>query len=206
MKISHIKLQRPLFYNNKFALRFEIGDTNIPISINNIYNKKYFSEALKRAISIFEATFSKGDNITFVCQNYAFRKSGRIRKNGFLLKQIKSTDIVFTKRRDIYVDNLFSCKKCYYQRVTISKLNLEQICYKNILKSIINQDFADIYPSIAQECYFVNNSKNLILNLYDDRGMDVIAIQKETLQSLYETHNNWILNYDRKQIDKVFSC
>lgn len=205
MNIDEIKIQKPLFYNNKFALRFEIGDTNIPISANKIYNKKYFFEALKRAISIFEATFSKGDNITFVCQNYAFKKSGRIRKNGFLLKQIKSSNIVFTKHRDIYMDDLLSCKNCYYRRATISKLNLQQICYKNILKSIINQDFIDKSPSTSQECYFVNNSKNLILNLYDDRGIDVMATKKETLQSLYKTYNSWILNYDRKRVDETFA-
>ena len=35
--------------------------------------------------------------------------------------------------------------------------------------------------------------------------LDVISIKKENLLDLYTTHNDWILNYDRTNIDKVFS-
>ncbi|SDI23048.1 protein of unknown function, partial [Pseudomonas benzenivorans] len=45
----------------------------------------------------------------------------------------------------------------------------------------------------------------LVLNLYDDRGMDVVAIKREPLLSLYKIHNEWLLNYDREHIDEVFS-
>lgn len=40
--------------------------------------------------------------------------------------------------------------------------------------------------------------------MYDDRGLDVVAKNKENLQKLYVMFNNWILDYDRKQIDETF--
>nr|WP_246187573.1 DUF3885 domain-containing protein [Ornithinibacillus caprae] len=44
----------------------------------------------------------------------------------------------------------------------------------------------------------------MIYHLYDDRGCDVIASNKEDLYSLYKECNKWILDYDRVEIDKVF--
>jgi hypothetical protein len=40
--------------------------------------------------------------------------------------------------------------------------------------------------------------------MYDDRGLDIIAADKETLRPIYLTFNNWILEHDRKEIDKQF--
>jgi hypothetical protein len=50
----------------------------------------------------------------------------------------------------------------------------------------------------------VNISKKIIYHLYDDRGCDVIASDKEYIRFLYEDRNEWILNYDRNEIDSTF--
>ncbi|WP_445293151.1 DUF3885 domain-containing protein [Cytobacillus sp. FSL M8-0252] len=54
--------------------------------------------------------------------------------------------------------------------------------------------------------HIIPNSKRVILPwyLYDDPGWDVIASNQEDLDLLYEELNNWILDYDREQIDKIF--
>ncbi|MED3931645.1 DUF3885 domain-containing protein [Priestia megaterium] len=38
----------------------------------------------------------------------------------------------------------------------------------------------------------------------DDRGCDVLASSKESIRFLYEEYNNWILDYDREEIDLLF--
>lgn len=38
--------------------------------------------------------------------------------------------------------------------------------------------------------------------MYDDRGLDIISTDQETLRLIYKKHNDWILDYDREQIDK----
>lgn len=40
--------------------------------------------------------------------------------------------------------------------------------------------------------------------VYDDRGADLIAASKETLRQIYQNFSQWILNYNREQIDKLF--
>ncbi|MBU3146330.1 DUF3885 domain-containing protein [Clostridium sp. CF012] len=39
----------------------------------------------------------------------------------------------------------------------------------------------------------------------DDRGLDIVAHDKNTLMPLYQELNAWILDYDREQIDERFS-
>jgi hypothetical protein len=52
--------------------------------------------------------------------------------------------------------------------------------------------------------YVVNISKNTIFNVYDDRGCDLIASDPEKIRAIYHDYNDWILDYDREAIDRVF--
>lgn len=40
--------------------------------------------------------------------------------------------------------------------------------------------------------------------MYDDRGLDLISADKESLRSFYEKYNDWILDNDREKIQKQF--
>nr|WP_255408182.1 DUF3885 domain-containing protein [Sporosarcina sp. P3] len=42
-------------------------------------------------------------------------------------------------------------------------------------------------------------------HLYDDRGCDIIAADKESIRYLYEQYSDWILDYDKREVDKVFA-
>ncbi|WP_354361222.1 DUF3885 domain-containing protein [Pedobacter sp. UYP30] len=39
--------------------------------------------------------------------------------------------------------------------------------------------------------------------MYDDRGLDIIANDIETLRPIYEKYNSLILESNREQIDKI---
>ncbi|MEH7892581.1 DUF3885 domain-containing protein, partial [Bacillus thuringiensis] len=36
-------------------------------------------------------------------------------------------------------------------------------------------------------------------------GCDVLATSPDTIRDIYNTYNDWILEYDRNKIDKVFN-
>jgi hypothetical protein len=40
--------------------------------------------------------------------------------------------------------------------------------------------------------------------MFDDRGLDLIAADRSELQSIYDRHRDWLLNYDRKRIAAIF--
>ena len=54
------------------------------------------------------------------------------------------------------------------------------------------------------EVYFVSLKREIIFNMYDDRGLDIIASNKQAIASLYHKYNSWLLDYDREAIDSVF--
>ncbi|SDB87623.1 protein of unknown function [Shouchella lonarensis] len=80
-----------------------------------------------------------------------------------------------------------------------------------LLKAILHEDFRHHSTLLKRdrysgcEVYVVNVTKQMIFHLYDDRGCDMIAAEKENLRSLYKNFNHWLLDYDRAQMDKVFA-
>jgi|TARA_R110002167_G_scaffold173731_2_gene372357 hypothetical protein len=193
-----LKIQKPLFYCWPIGLRFEIGPDEMELC------EEYFNTALERATSIFQSMFTEDDDIAIIYQKYSDGRK-KIRKKDLIYKQItieNSVQMHSSDIRDIYeLDYRSEC----WKRLVISGLSLKDIDYKNILLSLVNADFVSRIPSMQGECYFVNRTKHIILNLYDDRGMDVISRSKESLFTLYKSRRDWLLKYDRKKMDSVFS-
>ena len=203
-----IKLERPLFYKYSYGLRFEIGPADIAIwnEDNNSLNVEYFDLAFERAMSVFNASFESTDEIELSYQIFSDGRK-KIKKRSFIFNQISNIEkskIEFTSHRDIYPDDLDYKSECW-KRVTISGIRAADVNSEQIIEAAINTDFGTRKPQIRGECYLINKTKRLVLNLYDDRGMDVVSTDKEALQALYKSHNKLILDYDREHIDKVFS-
>lgn len=209
MGCEEIKLEKPLFYKNSFGLRFEIGPTEIGVWADydkGKLNQEYFDIALDKAVSIFESVFTSTDDISIAYQIFSDGRR-KIKKGNYLFKQvndIKNRKVIFTNHREIYTEDLDHKCKCW-RRVMISDIKVEDINTKNILLALINTDFGSKQPSIMGQCFFINHTRGIVLNLYDDRGMDVVALEKCALLDLYKSHNECILDYDREQIDHVFS-
>ena len=52
--------------------------------------------------------------------------------------------------------------------------------------------------------YLFDIENHVMLHLYDDCGLDIVAHDKNTLMPLYQDLNAWILDYEREQIDERF--
>lgn len=50
----------------------------------------------------------------------------------------------------------------------------------------------------------VDLERGVSVNAYDDRGMDVTAIAKETISGLYQQFDKWLLDYDRTRMAEAF--
>jgi hypothetical protein len=199
-----LKLQSPLFYSWDVGIRFEVGPSDIEVwkdFDNEVINNKYFSIASEKAIKIFDHIFHNQDKIIFVYQRFSDGRK-KINKRSYILQQINdlgSKHIYYSNIKDIYeLDKKGYC----FKRLAVD-LYKDEINYQSILEGVINSDFRR-RPSIHGDCFFINKSKNIILYLYDDRGMDIIAKDKTSLESLYSKFNKWIIDYDREKIDAVF--
>jgi hypothetical protein len=76
--------------------------------------------------------------------------------------------------------------------------------YSAIMEGIANSDHART-PSVSSRVYFLNPATDVIMHMYDDRGLDIIAARRETLVPLYRSFNEWVLEYNREKISKLFA-
>jgi len=189
------KIQLPLFFNGKFALRFDL-------QVGEPEAEDYFKEVIKRSVSLFEISFDPTDKLFLVYKKFKW-KIGKIRFGNYCFKQIdelKRSEIDYSVVESLY-------KKSDEYNVAILELTVNRINCRNILTAIANTDFPPRQPrlhSTNEEIYFINTSKNLIFYMYDDRGLDIIAADVKTLKPIYSKYNDWILEENRAQIDKMF--
>jgi len=197
-----IRLRKPLFYCWDLGLRFDlqVGETG---------TDEYFQEVTRRASSIFQTAFDNSDKVYLVFMDYKYKRR-KIRFSNFTFKQIdnlQKTEICYSKELRLYEpDDKFDIRN-----IVIIKLTADRINHKEILSAVGHSDFPPRQPRLdkngvftAKEIYFVNIDKKLILHMYDDRGLDLISADKETLKPIYKKHNDLLLGYDRERIDKQF--
>lgn len=197
---DNLEVRLPMFYLWNIGLRFDLQKV-FKNSINCDDND-YFENCLYRAIQIFETTFEPTDEIYLIINSFKWKKR-KIRRGNFIFKQINNLDfenILYMRIHQLYQPGDKTDR--WNQAIMLTETKL--IDYKQILSGLINTDFGSRSPRISEEVFFVNINKRIIFNLYDDRGLDIIATNKETIRPIFEKHKEWILDYDREKIDKLF--
>ncbi len=201
----NLELRPPLFYNGDMGIRFKLG---VNYDCTNIYeNCPYLEGVYNRAITLFQSLHSKTDDMYIVVDvnDYADGETFKHKLNIFSKYVKEKSDLFKLQKNTIpYVfpeddeDGLYKT-----HRFTL-KCKVSDLKYIPMLKAICNQDMG-IKPSIFHRVYFINVNKNTIFHIYDDRGCDVLATSPNTIRDMYHTYNDWILDYDRNKIDKVFN-
>ncbi len=197
-----LRLRAPLFYSWDIGLRFnlQVGATN---------TDEYFKEVTRRSSTIFESAFDSSDKLFLVYMDYKYKRR-KVRFSNFTFNQIadlEREEISFSRETRLYeADDKFDVRN-----VAIIKLTVNRINYKNILSAIGHMDFPPRQPRLDKngfltnkEIYFLNIDKRLIFHMYDDRGLDVISADKQTIIPIYKKHNDWLLDHDRERINKQF--
>ncbi|RJS50177.1 hypothetical protein [Bacillus sp. PK3_68] len=169
-EFNDLDLIRDSFMEHKFSVHLQLEKNLSPFKDDSDeLNELYFKSVYKNAISIFEDLFQNGDSV-------------------FLVLHIRS-DLPLTRKTGIYEKyvknpNIYklACKKVFLEdeQEQIIQYSLlcqrEQLSYKQLIKAICNQDFRSLKPRLKDkntyypEIFFININKNIILNIYDDRG------------------------------------
>lgn len=61
-----------------------------------------------------------------------------------------------------------------------------------------------IWPSAPVRTFLIDPGQSVMLHVYDDRGMDVIADNSAKLYRLYSQFADYLLDYDRERMAKLF--
>ncbi|EIM07071.1 hypothetical protein A1A1_07844 [Planococcus antarcticus DSM 14505] len=202
-RFGGLQLEPALFYEWQNSIRFEISDPQIAYD-----NSAVMQQAFYRSKTLFNEVFEPEDDLFLVTD--ILTKS----ENNFLHKKPLNVYRKYIKDRQI-LNKLQLCEsedledevKRYRFWLTCKKGDIR---YPQLLQAICYEDFGHSSrilksnPESGSNVYFINQSKNFVFHLYDDRGCDILAANKEAIRFLYEKHNEWILNYDRKEIDQLF--
>lgn len=188
-------IRQPLFYIWDKGLRFDL-------QVGPVNAEGYFDEVLKRASALFQTVFEPDNTVFMVVHSSAWRRR-RIRLSNYSLKQVKGlrkNEIAYSEIRSLYNPN-------DRWNVAIIKVSADRINYNSILTAIGNTDFPAREPRLTksgtgstQDIFFVNIDKKVVFNMYDDRGLDIIADDTGALRSILDRHHDWILDYDREKI------
>ncbi len=200
----NLELRPPLFYNWNIGIRFKLG---VNYDVKYAYeNSPYLKSVYERVITLFKSLHSPNDNVYFVVDvnDYADGETFKHKLNIFF-KYVKERSVL-NKLQQKKIPFIFpeDDEDGEYKTYRFSlKCKASDFKYIPMLKAICNQDMG-IRPSIFHSVYFINVNKNTIFHVYDDRGCDLLATSPDAIRDIYEEYNDWILDYDRDEIDKVF--
>ncbi|MGD6892166.1 DUF3885 domain-containing protein [Bacillus mobilis] len=201
----NLELRPPLFYNGDIGIRFRLG---VNYDCNNIYeNCPYLEGVYNRAITLFQSLHATEDEIYIVVDvnDYADGETFKHKLNIFSKYVKEKSDLFKLQKNTIpYIFPEDDEDGVYKTHRYNLKCKVSDLKYIPMLKAICNQDMG-IKPRIFHRVYFININKNTIFHVYDDRGCDVLATSPNTIRDIYHTYNDWILEYDRNKIDKVFN-
>lgn len=185
-----IELVMPLFFQTSIGIRFEIGT-------GHFSDPDYVKRCVFRAINIFNDLFQDTDDVYIVVNSHEkFYDDVCATDISSLKPLIQNYDECFFPYQSIK-DKDWGCER-YILKTHISDLDVREI-----LESIIWSDVDG--RNDLQACVFIiNPHNNVIFQLYDDRGLDVISDKYESLYKIYKKYYDWILNYNREEITNRF--
>lgn len=188
-----------LFYSWPIGVRFDLQTES------SSSDQAYFAEVLRRAILVFEAVFQPTDEVLIIAQrprDKRYFKRRRFRANELLLRWLKAP------KKDVEFQRLANqtrfASTSQLIRFSIQRTAI-QIPHQQILQAISNQDFPSRSPQLLDDVFFLNLRSKLILHMYDDRGLDVISPDTDTLRPLYNSLHHLVLDYDRQRMAATFS-
>ena len=178
-----------LFYRWPIGLRFELG-------------LEAFRE---RTTRLYEFVFAPEDNCVIVSQDRPLNISSAAEQRYF---QVFSLPGTFDAGHPLGLQSLKVKTVEEGEQETFSlqwaQLPARSFRYGSVLECIANADHAKT-PSVSGRVYFLNPATGVIMHVYDDRGLDIIAARREALIPMYQTFKHWVLDFDRERIARVLS-
>ncbi|WP_239748031.1 MULTISPECIES: DUF3885 domain-containing protein [unclassified Mammaliicoccus] len=199
--INNLNIKKINFGIMKNSIHLNLSDDKYQfLEDGDTINNDYFLTVYKNAIHIFEDLFSLSDSINLVHVVYSYtrpyRKTNFIKKFTSLTKDELSYFKEYVKSND---DDEVLCEEFSYN------CSIKELKYKKLLKAISNQDFKGLVPNINQnynysEIYIINNTKNLIYHLYDDRGLWLAFNKNEDYARYSKKYSDLILDLDNEEV------
>jgi hypothetical protein len=198
-----LELSPGLFYAWNSSIRFEISPPGLSSG-----EPEFLEQACHRASELFVNVFRSTEEILLaaVVQSPSNEPFLQRKHLNIYLKYIKRRQVLYKLQHFLLIGD----NKGVKQHRFILPCRKNDIHYKPLLKAILFKDLA--HPSAimknrprnSYDIYIINHTRKMIYHLYDNRGCDILAADKEQLRPLYNEYRKWILEYDREKVDYLF--
>lgn len=177
-EFNDINLFEDSFIGKDFVIHLQLEKNLYQLKDNSTeINIEYFNNVYNKATEIFEEIFKEGDEIYLVSHiRSELNLSKNRRTNIFKLYLKNQKDKYNLKYKQVILND--DEEKIIQYSVLLSNKN--KLNYKSLIKAICNQDFRELKPRFNDkytyypEIFFVNKNKNIILNIFDDRGCFIL--------------------------------
>ena len=191
----------------RFSMRFELGGEG------NEDNSQRIEQASERALKIYKQLIGETEIILIVEEwDNSWIKIGEEIKDNYLNRILKDHELKRIKgpfKQTYYeqdangnkvekkIENELECD------LSIGKIHLSINEVESIIRGIASLEMGG-EPFITQRVYFFSPRNQTGFNIYDDRGCDIWSNSIAKLRPIYEKLNDWILDYNRNEIDEMF--
>ncbi|MFD1864188.1 DUF3885 domain-containing protein [Planococcus chinensis] len=207
-------LKPSLYLQWKTGIHFELGLGIYQFEEGDKLNLQRFENAYKQTLAIFNDLFSEEDELVLVTNVYHLKNSNRRTKPFKVYKKgVKNKNLTLQLKLNTlpYVFDEEEEADDYYTAQYHLKCRKHDLRYHQLIQAACNEDFP-LKPKFRREkgmyypdTFFINLTKNVIFFIYDDRGCEVIAADKETLRPLYEKYSEWLYEYNREDMKQLFA-
>ena len=194
-----MELPRAPFYQYEFALRFELGGEEVSTK----RPLKRFAQAFQRAEDIAQLLFQDTAALWVLSSETDYEGRSPSAK---ALKPLKYSTL---SKKDFHHFNSTTHKENdsvfddeYRQHWFAAKLKAPEDLPEVLWLSLAAE--LGIRPAIHTQLYFVDFDRKVAMHPYDDRGLDVFAMDRDALLPLFKQRRSWLLEYDREKMERVF--
>ncbi len=186
------QLEQPIFYHAPVGLRFEVGGDG-DVYQGDCANPIYVQQALDRALSIYKALPSAPDILRITVQGDSQTAEKKLSELCGKISLPHFGEYIEEKSSEKESQTAF-----YW-----NGLELSESIVKSLFREIILADIGG-YSLLVSSVFWMGTKGKYLFHLYDDRGADLIAAEKETLEPIYHRFYSWLLSYDMERMKCMF--
>lgn len=175
----------PLEGNLRFELAHGEGDTPERIRMGKKRGKQLFAEVFGEEDRLQLVFFLPKHSAKITMKRFLFNEQGKI--------------------VDSFTTNAWGGYYSEPVTVTIVEVDRKNVMIAKLIDGMMHRDFPTPGKlKLHYPIHFYQPRKEIILNIYDDRGCDIWSWDQQRLKQIYDRYQDWLLDYDRQVMDTFY--
>lgn len=207
-----LALKPGLYRQWPIHLHFPLGEGLHTMDERYRLNPAHFHQVYKEAETLFSALFAEEDEVLAAAIVHSEKKRRYDRYTPFFGRAVKEKAQRYRIRAET-LPYMFEDEEEADEWETL-RLSLacrtHEIDWRRLVRGACNRDF-QLKPklvgtgvSYAPDMFFINRTKRIIYYVYDDRGCEVIAADRESIRPLYERFLEWTDPHYKQEAERLF--